>query len=743
MTIKTSVNKHRSLHLPLLTVAVLIVFIFAFIAADGTFGAIGNIKTVYAEEQSGLITTQAGLKNAIDLAESGATIFIGDIPNYTAPIIINKSIVIKGGKDNGGQATISSVKSLAIFSPAGASGEGGANTVVYEDIKFECLEPLVHPTLGEMSTAVFFTGNVKASFVNCDFAGFAASTGAVYGIYSASDSVYNGLTLNMHGCKFYGNTSSSGSLYMSGALSNIKVNIDSCEFYDNTASDRGGAISVIGADLTVKNSVFRDNESASGGAVCVSGGSTLKIENSVFQGNTAETGGALYAEKTNIVLDGCIFTDNSSGEGGAAHIKTDAHHTQHIVNCSFYGNTALAEHDAGIEDIVIEYVPGAGGVVPDPDEPPKSVKIIFSSFAGQNAGLWGHTSLSAFGVLRLDKTAIEPVLPGAANDFNAVMPFETAASAIPDGIGRIYYPLGEAIPKLAYQSLMNNKFANSYGDFYAGDNFADSVTIRLNANGGTLLQNELSCSYGQKISLPAPEKTGYTFTGWYFDGERQVNTSGLIFGAGTASVDITALWTANVYTATFTADGEIHATKAQIFDATWDLNIPVPEKDGHKFIGWYTKQDGAGVIITENEFYVTDGDVSLYALFEKVFPAWATALIIAGSVSILAALCYTVIALRRRKLLAAALTTPAVSAAVRPAAASVELSANLDRLVKNYSLTPREKEIIEMFIDNKTTVTISKELFISDKTAKKHLRNVYEKLEVHSRDELLKKIRDS
>jgi len=46
----------------------------------------------------------------------------------------------------------------------------------------------------------------------------------------------------------------------------------------------------------------------------------------------------------------------------------------------------------------------------------------------------------------------------------------------------------------------------------------------------------------------------------------------------------------------------------------------------------------------------------------------------------------------------------------------------------NYILTPREKEIFCLLIDNNNTKDIAKELGISEKTVRNHISNVMQKL---------------
>ncbi len=51
----------------------------------------------------------------------------------------------------------------------------------------------------------------------------------------------------------------------------------------------------------------------------------------------------------------------------------------------------------------------------------------------------------------------------------------------------------------------------------------------------------------------------------------------------------------------------------------------------------------------------------------------------------------------------------------------------------NNILTPREKEIFQLLIDNYNTKDIAKKLAISEKTVRNHISNVMQKLGVNGR----------
>lgn len=61
-------------------------------------------------------------------------------------------------------------------------------------------------------------------------------------------------------------------------------------------------------------------------------------------------------------------------------------------------------------------------------------------------------------------------------------------------------------------------------------------------------------------------------------------------------------------------------------------------------------------------------------------------------------------------------------------------------LAQRYRFSARETEVFEHFVHGRSASHIAKSLFISDNTVKTHLRRIYQKADVHSRQELLDKI---
>ena len=70
----------------------------------------------------------------------------------------------------------------------------------------------------------------------------------------------------------------------------------------------------------------------------------------------------------------------------------------------------------------------------------------------------------------------------------------------------------------------------------------------------------------------------------------------------------------------------------------------------------------------------------------------------------------------------------------------IDISAEILRnFAEKYQLTSREQEILRVLLEDKTNQEISNELFISLGTVKSHVHNIFQKVEVSKRKQLLKK----
>lgn len=123
-------------------------------------------------------------------------------------------------------------------------------------------------------------------------------------------------------------------------------------------------------------------------------------------------------------------------------------------------------------------------------------------------------------------------------------------------------------------------------------------------------------TYGEIYgSLPDAHRVGYTFSGWHLGKQK-------IVAETTVSITdddvLIAKWTPNVYAVTFHANGGTCTAKQWYY--TYDDiygEMPMPEREGYRFLGWWTVKEGGEQITKEMEVTVT-ADFDLYARWEKI-----------------------------------------------------------------------------------------------------------------------------
>ena len=65
------------------------------------------------------------------------------------------------------------------------------------------------------------------------------------------------------------------------------------------------------------------------------------------------------------------------------------------------------------------------------------------------------------------------------------------------------------------------------------------------------------------------------------------------------------------------------------------------------------------------------------------------------------------------------------------------LEARCAHVAEAHGLTPRESEILVHLGQGRTARAISEKLVVSENTVKYHIKSIYQKLDVHSRDEVI------
>ena len=104
---------------------------------------------------------------------------------------------------------------------------------------------------------------------------------------------------------------------------------------------------------------------------------------------------------------------------------------------------------------------------------------------------------------------------------------------------------------------------------------------------------------GEKVAQPAnPSKTGHTFKGWFKD---EACTEAYDFNAPvTESITIYPGFKANKFIISYNLDGGTCDDLVKEFEYGQEVELPVPEKEGYKFLGWYSGSTKVTKITNKN-----------------------------------------------------------------------------------------------------------------------------------------------
>ena len=144
----------------------------------------------------------------------------------------------------------------------------------------------------------------------------------------------------------------------------------------------------------------------------------------------------------------------------------------------------------------------------------------------------------------------------------------------------------------------------------------NTYTVSYNANGGSGAPASQTKTYGVTLTLSSttPTRTGYTFSAW----NTAQNGSGTSYAPGgsytaNAAATLYAQWQANAYAVTFDAQGGsvTPAGKSVTYGQPYGA-LPVPERPGYRFDGWFTAAAGGTQVTAETVVAVTAAQ-TLYA----------------------------------------------------------------------------------------------------------------------------------
>jgi len=149
---------------------------------------------------------------------------------------------------------------------------------------------------------------------------------------------------------------------------------------------------------------------------------------------------------------------------------------------------------------------------------------------------------------------------------------------------------------------------------WSGGTAAASYTVTLDANGGSSpIESMVITEGGQYTGLQNAVREGYSFEGWYTEksGGTKVSASSAL--AVSADHTLYARWKANAYTISFENNDSSGITSDKsVTTGSKYGELPVPERTGYTFLGWYTDIAG-GTKVAETTVFSYADNQTLYA----------------------------------------------------------------------------------------------------------------------------------
>ncbi|MDD6035060.1 MAG: InlB B-repeat-containing protein [Lachnospiraceae bacterium] len=148
-----------------------------------------------------------------------------------------------------------------------------------------------------------------------------------------------------------------------------------------------------------------------------------------------------------------------------------------------------------------------------------------------------------------------------------------------------------------------------------GELIGEKYTLSFEENGGSTATDMERVGGGLIGELPKPERTGYTFMGWFADAGLTVQFIEKLMPK--ENTTLYAKWEANTYTVTYHVNGGDSWTAPETGErtVTYDSNYgeqPVATYSGHGFVGWFIAADGGTQVTADTKVEITENQ-TLYA----------------------------------------------------------------------------------------------------------------------------------
>lgn len=142
---------------------------------------------------------------------------------------------------------------------------------------------------------------------------------------------------------------------------------------------------------------------------------------------------------------------------------------------------------------------------------------------------------------------------------------------------------------------------------------ATAYTITLDAANGSYATTLTYTIENESVTLPQPERTGYTFAGWVDENETKYET---VSGDMQKNISLKAEWSIVSYTITYEYNGGSQVGNPKSYTIENEITLLDSSKDGYTFDGWFNGENEVEKI--EKGSY---GNLTLTARWTQNIPA--------------------------------------------------------------------------------------------------------------------------
>ena len=407
------------------------------------------------------------------------------------------------------------------------------------------------------------------------------------GLYATNQSTITISGGTISGCKAPSSDKGNGSgLYANKSTVNISGGtISGCK-----GRWGGGLYAENSSTIEISGGTISGCKVGAGGGLFVES-STIRISGGIIsECTTSDTGngGGLYAKNSTIKITGGRIENNKAALGGGVALIGKTTFEDSITNWTVIGNEAYATGGVG------------GGIKLENgsmDVSAGSNRIYNNTADGHGADIF----------LLNDSSTIK--LPNAANMGAKYLDSGIYIDGWYNDDNPRYKPSESGVP-VKVDGAEPLKGALSLVASYK----AVPVRIEIDANGGKGGSGSQTVQKGTNVTLEAPTKEGYLFTGWEDENKKiyPAGEDGKVKITVTGAMTLKAVWEARTFTVTYVLlDG-----KTRTETAAYGQNVTLGEepRTGYTFVGWKDSEK----VYHAGETITVTGDMTLTAEWKKL-----------------------------------------------------------------------------------------------------------------------------